>query len=70
MRLARQFARPDVDALEKRKEIPSGHDSYQRILNMLRTRSGLELRQYKQETISSPIVCILRFWTILAWCPH
>lgn len=50
-RLARQFARPDLSALEKGKEIPSDLESYQRILNMLRTHAGLELRQYKQETI-------------------
>ncbi|HEY4355891.1 MAG TPA: CheR family methyltransferase [Acidobacteriaceae bacterium] len=50
-RLARQFKRPEVRSLEAGKELPTDRDSFQRILHMLRTSAGLELRQYKQETI-------------------
>lgn len=50
-RLAKQFVRPDVQILERGEELTSDQEGYQRILQMLRSTCGLELRQYKQETI-------------------
>ena len=50
-RLARHFRRPDVQLLEKGQDVPTEQEDYQHILQLLRTHSGLELRQYKQETI-------------------
>lgn len=50
-RLARQFRRPEIRILEDGGELAVEQDTYQRILQTLRTSSGLELRQYKQETI-------------------
>ncbi len=49
-RLAKQFVQPDVRQLDK-DELPTDNDSYTRILNLLRASSGLELRQYKPDTI-------------------
>ncbi len=49
--IAVQFARPEVAVLEQGKP-PHGDDQhFHRILQLLRTQSGLELRQYKPETI-------------------
>lgn len=50
-RLARQFTRPDVQVLERGEDLTTDQEGYQRILQLLRSQSGLELRQYKQETI-------------------
>lgn len=50
-RLAHQYTRPEVRLLDG-GQIPAGEEqAYHRILQMLRTRSGLEVRQYKPETI-------------------
>ena len=50
-RIAQQFSQPEVRSLEEGKA-PDGEDqAFQRILQMLRNRSGLELRQYKPQTI-------------------
>ncbi|HWG21545.1 MAG TPA: CheR family methyltransferase [Terracidiphilus sp.] len=50
-RLALQFTRPDVRSLEQGTIAPDDEQSYQRILQMLRGMSGLDLRLYKPETI-------------------
>ncbi len=50
-RLAAQFARPEVRSLEDGVTPPDDEQSFQRILQLLRTASGLELRQYKPETL-------------------
>ncbi len=50
-RLAKQFTRPDVQSLERGQQLAVEQDSFERIFHMLRTNSGLELRQYKPETI-------------------
>ena len=50
-RIAQQFAKPELRFLERGKA-PEGEDQFfQRILQLLRNQSGLELRQYKPETI-------------------
>lgn len=49
-RLAKQFFRPEVISLEENQPT-SDQESFHRILLLLRTHSGLELRQYKQDTI-------------------
>lgn len=50
-RIAQDFARPELQILEQGKA-PQGEDpAFQRILQLLRNQSGLELRQYKPETI-------------------
>ena len=50
-RIAIQFARPALLILE-RGQTPEGEDeAFLRILQMLRSKSGLELRMYKPETI-------------------
>ena len=66
-RLSRQFARPDVQVLEHGKEAVADRESFQRILQMLRTNSGLELRQYKPDTIRRRIgrrMMLLRMETL------
>jgi two-component system, chemotaxis family, CheB/CheR fusion protein len=50
-RLGQQFARPEVRSLGEGIAAPDDEQSYQRILQMLRGLSGLDLRQYKPETI-------------------
>ena len=50
-RLARQFMLPEVRSLEKGKPSPDDEQSYYSILQLLRGLSGLDLRQYKPETI-------------------
>lgn len=50
-RLAEQFARPDVRSLGEGVTAPGDDQSYQKILQMVRGISGLDLRQYKPETI-------------------
>jgi two-component system CheB/CheR fusion protein len=50
-RLAQQFARPEVRSLEDGTTTPEDDQSYQKILQLLRETSGLDLRQYKPETI-------------------
>ncbi len=50
-RLAAQFSRPEVRSLEEGVAPPDDEQSFQRILQLLRTVSGLELRQYKPETL-------------------
>jgi two-component system, chemotaxis family, CheB/CheR fusion protein len=50
-RLSQQFMRPEVRSLEAGAISPDDEQSYQKILQMLRSISGLDLRQYKPETI-------------------
>jgi two-component system CheB/CheR fusion protein len=50
-RLAHQFTRPEVRSLEDGTTAPEDAQSYQKILQLLRSLSGLDLRQYKPETI-------------------
>jgi len=50
-RLATQFNRPEVRSLEEGITPPDDEQSFQRILHLLRSVSGLELRQYKPETL-------------------
>lgn len=50
-RLAYHFTRPDVRALEEGVVGPDDEQSFLRILQQLRSVSGLELRQYKPETL-------------------
>ena len=50
-RLAQQFARPEVQTLEGEVPPPGDEKSFSRILQMLRNAFGLELRQYKPDTI-------------------
>jgi two-component system CheB/CheR fusion protein len=50
-RLAAQFSRPEVRSLEEGVTPPDDEQSFQRILQLLRNASGLELRQYKPETL-------------------
>ncbi|WP_162601865.1 CheR family methyltransferase [Occallatibacter savannae] len=50
-RLAHQFARPEVRSLDDGAVSPDDEQSYQKILQLLRGLSGLDLRQYKPETI-------------------
>ncbi len=50
-RLASQFKRLDIRALELGKPLPTEADQFQKILQLLRTFSGLELRQYKPDTL-------------------
>ena len=50
-RSAIQFGRPELRALEQGKA-PEGEDlGFSRILQLLRSQSGMELRQYKPETL-------------------
>ena len=50
-RLGYQFTRPEVRSLEEGITAPDDEQSFQRILQLLRSVSGLELRQYKPETL-------------------
>ncbi|MBS1802235.1 MAG: PAS domain-containing protein [Acidobacteria bacterium] len=50
-RLAHQFGRPEVRSLDDGAVSPDDEQSYQKILQLLRGLSGLDLRQYKPETI-------------------
>jgi two-component system, chemotaxis family, CheB/CheR fusion protein len=50
-RLAYQFTRPEVRSLEEGKSSPEDEQSFQKILLLLRSLSGLDLRLYKPETI-------------------
>jgi two-component system CheB/CheR fusion protein len=50
-RLARQFARPEVRTLQDGGISPDDEQSFQRILQLVRSFSGLDLRQYKPETV-------------------
>jgi two-component system, chemotaxis family, CheB/CheR fusion protein len=50
-RLAHQFARPEVRSLEEGTVPPDDEQSFQKILQLLRGLSGLDLRLYKPETI-------------------
>ena len=50
-RLAHHFTRPDVRSLEEAAPAQIDEQSFRRILQLLRTVSGIELRQYKPETI-------------------
>lgn len=50
-KLAVQFTRPEVRSLEEGLIPPDDEHSFQRILQLLRTVSGLEFRQYKPETL-------------------
>jgi two-component system CheB/CheR fusion protein len=50
-RLAHQFMRPEVRSLDEGTTSPDDDQSYQKILQLLRELSGLDLRQYKAETI-------------------
>ena len=49
--IAHQFTRPEVRSLEEGRP-PEGDDqTFQRILQLLRSRTGMEFRQYKPQTI-------------------
>jgi len=50
-RLAYQFTRPEVRSLKEGKTSPEDEQSFQKILLLLRSLSGLDLRLYKPETI-------------------
>ncbi len=50
-RLAHQFNHPQVRSLDEGSISPDDQQSYQKILQLLRSFSGLDLRQYKPETI-------------------
>ena len=50
-RLAHQFTRPEVRSLGEGIVSPDDEQSYQKILLLLRGISGLDLRQYRPETI-------------------
>ena len=50
-RLARHLSRPEVRSLEAGAISHDDEESFQRILQMLRGFSGLDLRQYKPDTI-------------------
>ncbi len=50
-RLAHQFTRPEVRSLEQGIVAPDDEQSFQKILQLLRGLSGLDLRLYKPETI-------------------
>lgn len=50
-RLALQFARPSLRSLEEGQAPPDDENSFLKILALLRAASGLDLRQYKPETI-------------------
>lgn len=50
-RLAHQFTRPEVRSLEDGTAAPDDEMSFQKILLLIRSLSGLDLRQYKPETI-------------------
>ena len=50
-RIADQFGRPEVRLLDEGR-VPEGEEqAYQRIVQLLRSFSGIEVRQYKPETI-------------------
>ncbi len=50
-RLAHQFSRPELRPLEEGKTPEGEERSFHKILQLLRNHSGLELRQYKPETL-------------------
>jgi two-component system, chemotaxis family, CheB/CheR fusion protein len=50
-RLAHQFSRPEVRILREGAVRPDDEQSYHKILLLLRSLSGLDLRHYKSETI-------------------
>lgn len=50
-RLSVQFSRPEVRSLEEGLAAAEDEPSFQRILQLLRSTSGLDLRQYKPETL-------------------
>ena len=50
-RIAQQFARPEIRQLEEGKAPEGEEQAFQRILQLLRNQSGLEVRQYKPQTI-------------------
>ncbi len=50
-RLAHQFTRPEVRSLEQGTVAPDDEQSFQKIIQLLRSLSGLDLRMYKPETI-------------------
>jgi two-component system CheB/CheR fusion protein len=66
-RIAKQFKTAAITALEQPEEPLSDGESFQRILQMLRTNSGLDLRQYKPDTIRRRIarrMVLLRFQSL------
>jgi two-component system CheB/CheR fusion protein len=50
-RLAGQFARPEVRSLQEGSITPDDEQSFQKILQLLRSLSGLDFRLYKPETV-------------------
>ena len=50
-RLGKQFKRPEVRLLEQAETPITDEQSFARILQIIRTSSGLDLRQYKPDTI-------------------
>lgn len=66
-RIAHHFARPEVRLLEEGRA-PRGEDhAFDRILQLLRNQSGLEVRQYKPQTIRRRIarrMVLLRMDTV------
>ncbi|KAA6456978.1 PAS domain-containing protein [Acidobacteria bacterium AB60] len=50
-RLAGEFARPEVRSLQEGVITPDDEQSFNKILQLIRSVSGVDLRQYKPETI-------------------
>ena len=50
-RLGSLFALPQIRSLEEGEPSPTQEQSLQRVLQLLRNSTGLDLRQYKPETI-------------------
>lgn len=50
-RLASLYRKPQIQQLEGGQPLPKQEQSYQRILQILRSATGLDLRQYKQQTV-------------------
>ncbi len=50
-RLGHQFTRSDRRSLEDGDSTPTDEQAYQKIIHLLRALSGLDLRQYKPETV-------------------
>lgn len=71
-RLAKQFVQPSVRALDE-DEPPTDLVSYNRILTLLRMASGMELRQYKPDTIRRRIarrMLLLRMDTLADYAQY
>ncbi len=72
-RLAHHFSRPDIRSLEESDGALSDEHSFQRILQLLRATSGLDLRQYKPDTIRRRVarrMILLRIPTLADYLDH